>query len=222
MALGRFVPHYPCLVEAASLNADSSQPGSTGEARADGRRRQIIAQAVRLFATVGYHRTSVEQIASAADLAKPSLYHYFRSKEDILNGIYMELQEKFEPAFEAAAQAPTASECITAALVAIMDLMDTAPGYLRVFFEYQEELTGPNKRRQAVRRQSTFDFFRGVTEAGIASGEFKAIDSSLFAAACLGLSSTAYQWYRPHGRRTAADIARNFAAFLLQGVKAGD
>jgi AcrR family transcriptional regulator len=203
------------------LNSGSSQPGSAVEARADGRRRQIIAEAVRLFATVGYHRTSMDQIARAAELAKPSLYHYFRSKEDILNGIYMELQEKFEPAFAEAAQAPTASERITAALVAIMDMMDTAPGYLRVFFEYQEELTGSNKLSQAARRQSTFDFFRTVTEAGIDSGEFKAVDSSIFAAACLGLSSTAYQWYRPHGRRTAADIARNFAAFLLAGVQAG-
>jgi hypothetical protein len=102
-----------------------------------------------------------------------------------------------------------------------MDMMDTAPGYLRVFFEYQGELTGFNKHSQAVRRQSTFDFFRRVTEDGIASGEFKPVDSSIFAAACLGLSSTAYQWYRPHGRRTAADIARNFAAFLLAGVQAG-
>jgi len=57
---------------------------------ADNRRRQIIELAADLFDRNGYARVTMEQIALAAGIAKPTLYHYFRAKDEILRGIFPE------------------------------------------------------------------------------------------------------------------------------------
>lgn len=48
------------------------------------RRETLLQHARHLFATKGYAETSMEDIASADDMQKASLYHYFESKQQIL------------------------------------------------------------------------------------------------------------------------------------------
>lgn len=47
-------------------------------------REQILLHAARLFAQHGYPGTSMNEVAQACGLSKPSLYHYFRDKYDLL------------------------------------------------------------------------------------------------------------------------------------------
>lgn len=47
------------------------------------RRAQLLETAVRQFTRSGYHRTSMDSIASAAGVTKPVLYQHFGSKEDL-------------------------------------------------------------------------------------------------------------------------------------------
>ena len=44
------------------------------------RRNELARQAARLFAEQGYHGTSMEDIAEAMGIQKPSLYEYVSSK----------------------------------------------------------------------------------------------------------------------------------------------
>lgn len=48
---------------------------------------RIIQSAVELFATRGYDATSVREICEAADITKPTLYHFFRSKDGVFRAI---------------------------------------------------------------------------------------------------------------------------------------
>ncbi len=50
--------------------------------------RQIIIEASRsLFARYGFRKTTMEEIASAAHMGKSSIYHYFKSKEDVFRSV---------------------------------------------------------------------------------------------------------------------------------------
>ena len=49
------------------------------------KRRAVLDVAARLFSTVGYKKTSLDDIAAELDLTKPALYYYARNKEDILS-----------------------------------------------------------------------------------------------------------------------------------------
>jgi len=53
--------------------------------------------ALELFATEGYHVTSISNIAKAANISKGLLYNYFESKEDLIRDIIHEgISESFE------------------------------------------------------------------------------------------------------------------------------
>ena len=51
------------------------------------RRIQIITIAQQLFFTKGYEHTTVAEIIDAAGIAKGSFFHYFASKDELLNGL---------------------------------------------------------------------------------------------------------------------------------------
>ncbi|MFN2469229.1 MAG: TetR/AcrR family transcriptional regulator [Gaiellaceae bacterium] len=54
------------------------------------RRRQILAAAVKVFARKGYHTARVGDIAEEAGVAHGLLYHYFASKEALLETVFRE------------------------------------------------------------------------------------------------------------------------------------
>lgn len=67
----------------------------------NGSRRRILKEALSLFSSQGYDATSVREICLAAEITKPTLYHFFGSKEglyrallgDALQGFRQELRE---------------------------------------------------------------------------------------------------------------------------------
>jgi TetR/AcrR family transcriptional regulator, fatty acid metabolism regulator protein len=54
------------------------------------RRRQILDAAVRVFARQGFHTCRVADIADEAGVAYGLVYHYFRSKEEVLDTLFTE------------------------------------------------------------------------------------------------------------------------------------
>lgn len=51
------------------------------------KRDSIVEASQALFARFGFSKTTVDEIAGAAHMAKSSLYHYFESKEDIFKAV---------------------------------------------------------------------------------------------------------------------------------------
>jgi AcrR family transcriptional regulator len=54
------------------------------------RRRQILDAAIRVFARQGYHHCRVSDIADEADVAYGLVYHYFGSKDEVMNELFTE------------------------------------------------------------------------------------------------------------------------------------
>jgi AcrR family transcriptional regulator len=56
--------------------------------RSSDRRRDLLRAAIRVFARKGFHASRVGDIAEEAGVAHGLLYHYFRSKEEVLETIF--------------------------------------------------------------------------------------------------------------------------------------
>ena len=54
------------------------------------KRRQILDAAVTVFARQGFHATRVSDIADEAGVAYGLVYHYFNSKDQVLNELFLE------------------------------------------------------------------------------------------------------------------------------------
>ena len=57
------------------------------EEHLEARRQQIVDAAVTCFARSGIHGTSLEDIREEADLSRGAVYHYFKSKDDIIEAL---------------------------------------------------------------------------------------------------------------------------------------
>jgi TetR/AcrR family fatty acid metabolism transcriptional regulator len=69
--------------------ASGAAPGSRAQAAAD-KRRLILDAAVRVFARIGFHQCRVSDIADEAGVAYGLVYHYFDSKDEILDTLFLE------------------------------------------------------------------------------------------------------------------------------------
>jgi TetR/AcrR family fatty acid metabolism transcriptional regulator len=54
------------------------------------RRRQILDAGIRVFARQGFHSCRVSDIADEAGVAYGLVYHYFRSKDEVMNELFSE------------------------------------------------------------------------------------------------------------------------------------
>jgi AcrR family transcriptional regulator len=57
-------------------------------AKGSGKRELIKAEALRLFAEHGVDAVSVQDIATACDMAKPNLYAHFKSKDELVTDLF--------------------------------------------------------------------------------------------------------------------------------------
>ena len=94
-----------------------------------------------LFDAQGHGNTSTEDVALAVSIAKPTLYHYFRSKEEILRSIHEEfIQLLTEKYLQRVSTGAEPEELALGAMKDILSLMVTHRGYVRVFFEHHRDV----------------------------------------------------------------------------------
>jgi len=55
------------------------------------RRREILDAARELFRTIGYENTTMQSLMVKLDVAKGTIYHYFTSKEELLEAVVEDL-----------------------------------------------------------------------------------------------------------------------------------
>lgn len=183
------------------------------------RQQAIVRRAAELFDSAGYSRTSMNDLAEAVGLAKPTLYHYFRSKDEILYRIHCEfiglLLERQEA--RAAAGAPPVEQ-LRGVMGDILELMETHRGHVRVFFEHHRELPERWKLAVAEQRQRYSEMVEQILRDGVAAGDLAAVDVRLTALAMFGMCNWAYQWFRVDGALRPRALADHLCDTLLDGI----
>lgn len=97
------------------------------EFAADPRRARIIEGAMRVFLAYGFARTTMDDIARAAELSRPALYLLFKNKSDIYRAIAtMLLDDSVETArVELAADAPFGERVTGAVEKSLIEMMQS-------------------------------------------------------------------------------------------------
>jgi AcrR family transcriptional regulator len=79
----------------------SLAPGESPSRASEERREEILRAGLDLFAVAGFHGTSVRQIARAVGVNEATLYHYFPSKDAMLQAVFDRVLEERRTAFAA-------------------------------------------------------------------------------------------------------------------------
>ncbi|WP_417543919.1 TetR/AcrR family transcriptional regulator [Marinobacter sp.] len=83
----------------------------------DSARGRLLREAARLFRDKGYERTTVRDLAAAVGIQSGSLFHHFRTKEEILKAVMVETIRLNTAVMQAAMEAADSSRDKLRALV---------------------------------------------------------------------------------------------------------
>ncbi len=205
-----------------SAPARSARP--VGRPRANPRslahppREEILRAAGRLFAKQGYAATSTYQIAKAAGLRQPSLFHYFSRKEDILGEL---LHRTLRPQLEflqTVLAEPGRAALKLYRLIRSDVLQLLAPPYDVGAIVILPEVRPPKFKRFWAERHELIAGFEALVRDGVREGDLISSDPVLSANVVFGTNEGALGWYRRRSPHTAEEVANGIADVSLRAL----
>jgi TetR/AcrR family transcriptional regulator, cholesterol catabolism regulator len=195
----------------------TQQPGQPSASRRD----ELLQLAATMFAERGLRATTVRDIADSAGILSGSLYHHFKSKEQMVEEVLRDFLDWLFDRYQQIVDSET-------------DPLERLKGLFMASFEAIE-----HRHAQVViyqdeaKRLSTlpqFDFVEGrnkeqrkmwldVLNAGIEGGQFRPdIDVDLVYRFIRDTTWVSVRWYQPGGPLTAEQVGRQYLSIVLGGI----
>lgn len=185
-------------------------------------RAAILDAAIENFQQLGYHGTSVRDIARDAGFTPASIYHHFASKQAILQ----EIMEK------------CLTDVISLTRAAVLRSGNTPEDQLVTLMRTwvifhttrrSEALIGASELRSLDEtghrivvslRDQQENLFRDVIERGVTEGAFTTPFPTEAARAIINMGYSIASWYRPGGELSPDELAERYAVLALSTVGA--
>lgn len=182
------------------------------------KRDAVILTAARAFRERGYHNTSLDDIASALNVTKPTVYHYVENKEQLLFECFhaglKQIMDSFE---EIDSQYATGRERLAAVIVRYAQAIASDFGWCMVQAENQD--LSPAMSRKVKQLKSQIDQgLRRLIRIGSEDGSLRPCDEKMTAFALAGALNWIAHWYRPGESLDAEEIARLYIDLFTQGL----
>jgi TetR/AcrR family fatty acid metabolism transcriptional regulator len=135
------------------------------------RRRDLLDAAVRVFAQKGYHTCRVGDIAEEAGVAHGLLYHYFRSKEEVLETIFRETWGALLDAIRVVEQTDDPPrEQLRKTIAIVLRTWKNDPDLVRVLV--REIARSPHLQKEVEELGHAFEALARIVQVGQERGEF--------------------------------------------------
>jgi TetR/AcrR family fatty acid metabolism transcriptional regulator len=136
------------------------------------KRQQLLDAAVRVFAREGFHTSRVGDIAEEAGVAHGLLYHYFRSKDEVLATIFRENWRQLLERFHQVEASPEPSvEQLRGVAKILLRTWRNEPDLVRVMV--REVARSPHLQGQVEEIREAFATIQRIVERGQARGELR-------------------------------------------------
>ena len=156
---------------------------SRNPAQAIEKRRQILDAAIRTFARQGFHACRVSDIADEAGVAYGLVYHYFRSKDEILDTLFLERWDVLLEAIrEVDAGDLPAREKLRAIATFIVESYRRDPDLMKVIIVEVTRAANSFGRRHLGKIGEAYALIADIVAKAQADGEFKSDVTPQFAA----------------------------------------
>ncbi len=184
----------------------------------EARRIQILRAAAGLFRRQGFAATRIEDIADAVQLTKAGLYHYIRTKEQLLQSILDHALQRLD--WDVIG--PSLEEADPEARLRLMirrnaRLMIEEPDLLSILFEEADRVAPRIGRQLATRQRQYFELLRETCLQLEAAGRLR-IDSTVATFNLLGSVYWLPRWFSPGGRLTRDQVVAQTTQAFLAGI----
>ena len=188
-------------------------------------RQRVLDAAARTFSLNGYAATTINDIATCAEMQGGSIYYYFESKDQILQEVLdVGITRVFSAVRMAVAALPAASGftqklrvAVTAHLTMLLQQGDYTSANIRVFEQAPPTVKEQNRRL----REAYAEYWRELLSSGQRSGEIRrSADVTVLRLMLRGARNWAVNWDRPD-RMPISDLADKFCDIAIHGVQPG-
>ena len=146
------------------------------------RRRQILDAGIRVFARQGFHSCRVSDIADEAGVAYGLVYHYFKSKDEVLNELFTERWSLLLTAIdEADREQPTPREKLAAVAEFIVESYRYDPELMKVIIVEVTRAANSFGRTHLPEINRAYEMIAKIVSDGQAEGAFRDDVDPLFA-----------------------------------------
>jgi AcrR family transcriptional regulator len=185
----------------------------------DIKREAVIHAAARQFNARGFHNTSLDDIAAALEVTKPTLYYYVENKEQLLFECFRAGLEPIRQAIREAGCSPQpARERLRIVLLRYAQGIASEFGWCMVRAEDQD-LSHQMQAHVKALKSEIDQGIRRLIRAGIDDGSIGACDPKMTAFALAGALNWIAHWYRDNQPLSAAQIASAFVALFENGLR---
>jgi AcrR family transcriptional regulator len=182
------------------------------------KREAVLRTAVGLFNEKGFHATSIDDVAEALKVTKPTIYHYFSNKDEILFECVRRGVESIRDAgVEVEARGGTGMERLKAHMRNYAIVMTNDFG-MCVTRTADHELSKESRKRFRALKRETDITIRRVVEEGMRDGSIAPGDPRLVTFTLTGALNWIARWYDSKGAMSREEIADGCVATLVDGL----
>src|SRR5215213_297222 len=191
-------------------------------ARYDQKLEFILRTAARIFAEKNYHSTSMRDISRETNVSLAGLYHYCKSKEELLfliqDNCFGRVLERLEQRLEGV------EDPVTKLGIFIenhLSFFAANMSEMKVLSHEAESLRGDLYTHVSTRKDKYTKLAREILrEVQETQDSNQPIDLTVATYALFGMMNWIYNWYDPHGKLKVSDLASNLLKLFLNGFVA--
>lgn len=183
----------------------------------------ILRTAARIFAEKSYHSTSMRDISRETNVSLAGLYHYCRSKEELLfliqDNCFGRVLERLEKQLEEVDD-PVAK--LTIFIENHLSFFAANMAEMKVLSHEAESLRGDLHAHVSTRKDNYTRLARKILqEVQDAGGNKEPVDLTVATYALFGMMNWIYNWYDPQGKLGVHDLAQHLTQLFLGGFSPG-
>ena len=193
-------------------------PGHEPHARSTLMAASIIEAATQLFDQRGYTETRMQDIADSMGITRPSLYYYFKSKEEILAEMLLDLAsaDKVLDGIDDLSVPPL--ERLRELMLRIGAQVVDQPARLRIVNRNFGQVPEPFRKDFTAQRRRLATGLTRTVEAAIRDGAVRPVDPELTTSIIFGAITGIPDWYRPANASRARETIEAITSMLLNGI----
>jgi AcrR family transcriptional regulator len=185
------------------------------------RRDELLDLAAAMFAERGLRATTVRDIADSAGILSGSLYHHFKSKEQMVEEVLGDfLDWLFERYQQIVDTQPDPLERVKGLFMVSFEAIEHRHAQVVIYQDEAKRLSAlPQFGFVEARNREQRKMWVDVLKQGMADGCFRPdIDVDLVYRFIRDTTWVSVRWYQPGGPLTAEEVGRQYLAIVLGGI----
>jgi len=188
---------------------------------AQSRRAELLELAATMFADRGLRATTVRDIADSAGILSGSLYHHFKSKEQMVEEVLRDFLDWLFGRYEEILDSETDPlRRVEGLFMASFEAIEHRHAQVVIYQDEAKRLSAlPQFAFVDERNREQRTMWVNILKQGVAEGCFSAaLDVDLIYRFIRDTTWVSVRWYQPGGPLTAEQVGRQYLAIVLGGI----